>query len=118
MGKIKIIFLILFFFISYKGYHSFKAFKLDTTNRITQIKKSAGFEVRQDNIVALCMFSGKPKKLREHYLVSTKEKCIELRNNARVNSSALYNCAFVNAIIENGKIKKIIKVNREINDDV
>jgi len=55
------------------------------------------------------MYLGNPLELKEHLLVSSEKKCLELKITAEENSNAYYECARVYALISGGKIIEVIE---------
>tara|TARA_B100000989_G_C19373156_1_gene398296 strand:+ start:182 stop:523 length:342 start_codon:yes stop_codon:yes gene_type:complete len=108
MSKIKILFVLIIIFVVYKGFVAIKNFEIGVENRVAKIVDIEGFE-RSKKVIALIMYIGEPLEINEHLLVSSEEKCLELKENAESNSNAYYECAVVDAIINENKILEIIK---------
>ncbi len=113
MSKLKIIVILVLVFVFYKGYTAFRDFEIGVGTRVAEIEKTAGFE-RQGEVIALMMYLGEPLELKEHLLVSSKKKCLSLKDKAEENSNAyggrlVYECAIVDAIISGGKITEVVE---------
>ena len=99
--------LVLVYFV-YKGFVAFKNFEIGTTNQMAKIEEAAGIE-KEDEVIALLLFLGKPPELVEHYYTENRKKCLSLKRNAEESSNAYYECAKVNAILTGKKIVRVIK---------
>ena len=108
MSKIKILFFLILGFIFYKGYEAFTDFEIGVSDRVTQLEEAADFE-RQGEVIALMMYLGDPPELKEHLLVKSKSKCLEMKQIAEETSFAYYECAIVDANLRGGKITSINK---------
>ena len=108
MSKIKILFVLIIIFVVYKGFVAIKNFEIGVENRVAKIGDIVGLE-RSKEVIALIMYIGEPLEINEHLLVSSEEKCLELKENAESNSNAYYECAVVDAIIVENKILEITK---------
>ena len=108
MSKIKILFVFIISFVVYKGIVAIKNFEIGVENRVAKIGDITGLE-RSKKVIALIMYIGEPLEINEHLLVSSEEKCLELKENAESNSNAYYECAVVDAIIVENKILEITK---------
>ena len=110
MSKLKVIIVLILFFVLYKGYVAFTEFEIGVSDRVAKIEEQADFE-KQDDVIALMMYLGDPPELIEHLLVSNKSKCLEMKLIAEETSFAYYECAVVDANIRGGKI---ISINEEL----
>ena len=106
MSKIKIIFYLILGFVAYKGYEAFTNFEIGVSDRVTKLEEAADFE-RQGEVIALMMYLGDPPKLKEHLLVKSTSKCLEMKQIAEETSFAYYECAIVDANLRGGKITSI-----------
>ena len=107
MGKVKIIFFLIFTFIGYKGFVAFKNFEIGTSNKMAEIEEVAGIEKKKE-VVGLLMYLGKPPKMIEHLYMESGPKCKDLKSIAEENSNAIYECARLNAVLTGKKIVKVI----------
>ena len=105
MSKLKVIIVLILFFVLYKGYVAFTEFEIGVSDRVAKIEEQADFE-KQDDVIALMMYLGDPPELIEHLLVSNKSKCLEMKLIAEETSFAYYECAKVDAIVKGNKIIK------------
>jgi len=108
MSKIKIIMVLVVVYISYKLIAAVMDFDIAVQNKVKNIEEIADIE-REGEVVGLMMYLGNPLELQEHFLVSSANRCLELKEVAEESSNAYYECAKVNAIVKNKKIIKIIK---------
>jgi len=108
MGKIKIIFLIIFAFIIYKGVVAFKNFEIGVSDKVAEIEELADFE-KEGEVIGLMMYLGDPLELKEHLFTESRSKCLKLKKIAEENSFAYYECAKVNAVIKGKKIVSVIE---------
>ena len=110
MNKIKIIFLLIIFFVIYKGVVAFKNFEIGVGERVAEIEQLADIE-KEGEVIGLMMYLGDPLELKEHLFTESRSKCLELKEIAEESSFAYYECAKVNAVI---KAKKIVSIIEEI----
>ena len=110
MSKIKIIVVLLICFGLYKGYVAFTNFEIGVSDRIAELEEKADLE-SQGDVIALMMYLGDPPELKEHLLVKSESKCLDMKQIAEETSFAYYECAIVDANIKGGKI---ISVNKEL----
>ena len=108
MNKLKILVVLILCFAFYKGFVVIKDFEIGVDSRVAEIEEAAGFE-KQDEVIGLMMYLGDPLELKEHLLVSSEKKCLELKIKAENNSNAYYECERVDAIISGGKIIEVIE---------
>ena len=106
MSKIKIVFFLILGFIFYKGYVAFTDFEIGVSDRVAKLEEASDFE-RQGEVIALMMYLGDPPELKEHLLVKSKSKCLEMKQIAEETSFAFYECALVDANLRGGKITSI-----------
>ena len=107
MNKIKIVVLIIIFFVIYKVVVVFKNFEIGVSDRVAEIEELADFE-KEGEVIGLMMYLGDPPELKEHFFTESRSKCLELKEVAEENSNAYYECAKVNAILKGKKIVSII----------
>ena len=103
--KLASIFILIFFV--YKGFVAIKNFEIGTSDRVAKIEELAGVE-KQEKVIGLLMYLGKPPKLIEHLYMDTSEKCLKLKDLAEENSNAIYECAELTAVLTGNKIVKVI----------
>ncbi len=108
MSKIKIIFFIIIAFVIYKGVVAFKNFEIGVSDRVAEIEELADFE-KEGEVIGLMMYLGDPPELKEHLMMSSKNKCLENKEIAESTSFAYYECAEVNAVVKGGKIIRVIE---------
>jgi len=108
MNKIKIVVLIIIFFVIYKVVVVFKNFEIGVSDRVAEIEELADFE-KEGEVIGLMMYLGDPPELKEHFFTESRSKCLELKEVAEENSNAYYECAKVNAVIKGKKIVSIIE---------
>ena len=108
MSKIKIIFLLIIFFVIYKGVVAFKNFEIGVGERVAEIEQLADIE-KEGEVIGLMMYLGDPLELKEHLFTESRSKCLELKEIAEESSFAYYECAKVNAVIKGKKIVSIIE---------
>jgi len=109
MSKIKIMFILIFAYIIYKGVVSIMNFEIGVSKKVAEIEKIADIE-KEGEAIGLMMYLGNPLELKEHLLTESKSKCLKMKEIAELTSNAFYECAKVNAIIKGGKIVKIKKI--------
>ena len=107
MSKLKVVIVLILFFVLYKGYVAFTEFEIGVGNRVAEIEEKSDFE-REDQVIALMMYLGDPPELKEHLYVVNSSKCLELKQIAEESSFAYYECAYVNAVVRGQKIVSII----------
>ena len=108
MSKIKIVGLIILFFVIYKGVVLFKNFEIGVSDRVAEIEELADFE-KEGEVIGLMMYLGDPPELKEHLFTESRSKCLELKEVAEENSNAYYECARVNAVLKGKKIVSVIE---------
>ena len=108
MNKIKIVGLLIIFFVIYKGIVAFKNFEIGVSDRVAEIEELADFE-KEGEVIGLMMYLGDPPELTEHLFTESRSKCLELKEIAEESSYAYYECAKVNAVIKGKKIVSIIE---------
>ena len=108
MGKIKIIFAIVVIYFVYKGFTAIMDFDLAVTEKVKKIEEIADIE-KESTVIGLMMYIGNPLELKEHLMMSSKNKCLENKETAELTSSAYYECAEVNAVVKGGKIISVIE---------
>jgi len=108
MNKIKIVGLLIIFFVIYKGIVAFKNFEIGVSDRVAEIEELADFE-KEGEVIGLMMYLGDPPELKEHLFTESRSKCLKLKEIAEENSSAYYECAKVNAVIKGKKIVSVIE---------
>jgi len=108
VGIIKIIGLLILFFIVYKVIVAVKNFEIGVGDRVAKIEKLADYE-KEDEVIGLMMYLGDPPKLKEHFFTSSRSKCLRLKQVAEETSSAYYECAKINAVVKGGKIIRVIE---------
>ena len=108
MSKIKIVGLIILFFVIYKGVVLFKNFEIGVSDRVAEIEELADFE-KEGEVIGLMMYLGDPPELKEHLFSESRSKCLELKEVAEENSNAYYECARVNAVLKGKKIVSVIE---------
>ena len=108
MGKIKLLFILALCFIGYKGFIAFKNFEIGVKERVENIEILAEIEEKEDRVIGLMMYLGNPLELKEHLLINSKTKCLEMKKIAEETSFAYYECAEVDAIIIGGKIVEVV----------
>ena len=108
MNKFKILVVLILCFAFYKGFVAIRDFEIGVNSRVAEIEDAAGFE-KQDEVIGLMMYLGNPLELKEHLLVSSEKKYLELKINAEESSNAYYECKRVDAIISGGKIIEVIE---------
>jgi len=106
MSKLKIIFIIIIGFISYKVFIAIKDFNIGVGNRVAMIEEQAGFE-KEGEVIGLMMYLD--GELQEHLLTPSKSKCLKMKEIAEENSYADYECAVVLAVLQGNKILSIIE---------
>tara|TARA_B100001027_G_C16202683_1_gene301321 strand:- start:325 stop:669 length:345 start_codon:yes stop_codon:yes gene_type:complete len=108
MNKVKIFFILIGFFVLYKGYTAFRDFEIGVGNRAVDIKVKSGGDI-EGEVIALMMYFGQPLELKEHLYTTSRTECLNLKVNAENSSSAFYKCARVNAKIIEGTIVEVIE---------
>ena len=108
MNKIKILVLIIIFFVIYKVVVVFKNFEIGVSDRVAEIEELADFE-KEGEVIGLMMYLGDPPELKEHLFTESRSKCLELKEVAEENSNAYYECARVNAVLKGKKIVSVIE---------
>ena len=108
MNKIKIVVLIIIFFVIYKVVVVFKNFEIGVSDRVAEIEELADFE-KEGEVIGLMMYLGDPPELKEHFFTESRSKCLELKEVAEENSNAYYECARVNAVLKGKKIVSVIE---------
>ena len=108
MNKIKIVGLLIIFFVIYKGIVAFKNFEIGVSDRVAEIEELADFE-KEGEVIGLMMYLGDPPELKEHLFIESRSKCLKLKEIAEESSSAYYECAKVNAFIKGKKIVSVIE---------
>ena len=106
MSKLKIIFIIIIGFISYKAFIAIKDFNIGVGNRVAMIEEQAGFE-KEGEVIGLMMYLD--GELQEHLLTPSKSKCLKMKEIAEETSYADYECAVVLAVLQGNKILSIIE---------
>ena len=106
MSKLKIIFIIIVGFISYKVFIAIKDFNIGVGNRVAMIEEQAGFE-KEGEVIGLIMYLD--GELQEHLLTPSKSKCLKMKEIAEETSYADYECAVVLAVLQGNKILSIIE---------
>ena len=106
MSKLKIIFIIIIGFISYKVFIAIKDFNIGVGNRVAMIEEQAGFE-KEGEVIGLMMYLD--GELQEHLLTPSKSKCLKMKEIAEETSYADYECAVVLAVLQGNKILSIIE---------
>ena len=109
MSKIKIIGLLILFYVIYKVVVTIKNFEIGVEDRVSKIEKLAEYE-KEDVVIGLMMYSvGDPPKLKEHLFTPSKSKCLELKEIAEESSLIYFECEKINAVIKDGKIIRVIE---------
>ena len=108
MNKIKIVVLIIIFFVIYKVVVVFKNFEIGVSDRVAEIEELADYE-KEGEVIGLMMYLGDPPQLKEHLFVESRSKCLKLKAIAEESSFAYYECAKVSAIIKGKKILSVIE---------
>ena len=90
MGKIKIIFLIIVAFIIYKVVVALKDFEIGVGNKVSEIEELADFE-KEEEVIGLMMYLGDPLELKEHLLIESRSKCLQLKKIAEESSFLIMN---------------------------
>ena len=109
MSKIKIIGLLILFFVIYKVVVALKNFEIGVEDRVAEIEKIADYE-KEDVVIGLMMYSvGDPPKLKEHLFTPSRSKCLELKEFTEESSLVYFECAKVNAVVKDGKIIRVIE---------
>ena len=108
MGKIKFFFAIVIIYFIYKGFTAIMDFDLAVTKKVQKIEEIADIE-KESTVIGLMMYLGNPLELKEHLMMSSKNKCLKNKEIAESTSSAYYECAEVNAVVKGGKIISIIE---------
>ena len=109
MSKIKIIGLLILFFVIYKVVVALKNFEIGVGDRVAEIEKLADYE-KEDVVIGLMMYLvGDPPKLKEHLFTPSRSKCLELKEFAEESSLVYFECAKVNAVVKDGKIIRVIE---------
>ena len=108
MRIIKLVSIFILIFFVYKGFVAIKNFEIGTSDRVAKIEELAGVE-KQEQVIGLLMYLGKPPKLIEHLYMGTSEKCLKLKDLAEENSNAIYECAELTAVLTGNKIVKVIE---------
>ena len=106
MSKLKIIGLLIFFFVAYKVIIAVKNFEIGVGERVRVIEERADFESEKEVIGLLMYLQG---DLYEHLLTDSSSKCLEMKEIAEENSFAEYECVRVNAVLKGSKIVSIIE---------
>ena len=106
MSKLKIIFIIIIGFISYKVFIAIQDFNIGVGNRVAMIEEQAGFE-KEGEVIGLMMYLD--GELQEHLLTPSKSKCLKMKEIAEETSYADYECAVVLAVLQGNKILSIIE---------
>ena len=108
MSKLKVIIVLILFFVIYKGYVAFTEFEIGVGDRVAELEEKADFE-KEGEVIGLMMYLGDPPRLNEHLYTSSKSKCLEMNQIAEETSFAYYECARVSAIVRGKKIISIIE---------
>ena len=108
MSKIKIIGLLILFFVIYKVVVTLKNFEIGVGDRVSKIEKLADYE-KEDVVIGLMMYLGNPPKLKEHLFTPSRSKCLELKEFAEESSLVYFECVKVNAVVKDGKIIRVIE---------
>ena len=108
MSKVKIFFILIGFFVLYKGYTAFRDLEIGVGNRAVDFKVKSGGDI-EGEVIALMMYFGQPLELKEHLYTTSRTECLNLKVNAENSSSAFYKCARVNAKIIEGTIVEVIE---------
>ena len=108
MSKIKILGLVILVFVAYKAIVLIKNFEIGIGDRVAKIEKLSDFE-KEDEVIGLMMYLGDPPELKEHLFISSRSKCLELKQVAESNSFAYYECAKINAVVRGEKIIRVIE---------
>ena len=61
-------------------------------------------------VIALLMYLGNPRELKEHLLMPSVSQCLKKKRIAIRNSNADYKCMKVKAVVKDGKIISISSV--------
>ena len=85
-----------------------KDFDLAVTEKVQKIEEIADIE-KESTVIGLMMYLGDPPELKEHLMMSSKNKCLEHKEIAELTSFAYYECAEVNAVVKGGKIIRVIE---------
>ena len=107
MSKLKVIIVLILFFVLYKGYVAFTEFEIGVGDRVAVLEESAGVE-REGEVIGLMMYLGDPPELKEHLYTKNKSKCLEMKQIAEETSFAYYECAKVEAVLKGKKIVRIV----------
>ena len=108
MSKIKIMFILIFAYIIYKGVVSIMNFEIGVSKKVSEIEELADFE-KEGEVIGLMMYLGDPPELKEHLFTKSRAKCLELKEIAETSSNAYYECAKVNAVLKGRKIVSVIE---------
>ena len=108
MSKIKIMFILIFAYIIYKGVVSIMNFEIGVSKKVAEIEKIADIE-KEGEAIGLMMYLGNPLELKEHLLTESKSKCLKMKEIAELTSNAFYECAKVNAVLKGKKIVSVIE---------
>jgi hypothetical protein len=108
MNKIKLLFITLLLLGGYKIFIAIKDFEIGVGKKIAKFETNLDIE-RQDQVIALMMYSGSPLELQEFYRTSNESECLKLKRNAEENSYAFYKCALVRSHLKGEKITSIKK---------